>query len=105
MSCSDDLVQQASIEIASECTTPLPIAQLPLGAEVLPTPARRIDLKTIRQARREMSAVYRDVRCGRLESSEGTRLVYMLGQIARLIELGDLERRLDRLEGLNRGNA
>jgi hypothetical protein len=43
----------------------------------LPTPPR-IDLKTIDDVRVEMARVYRDMRARRIESSDGTKLAYVL---------------------------
>ena len=60
--------------------------------------SRRIDLNTLQKCRGEMARVYREVRGGRLDSQEASRLVYMLGQIGRMIELTDLEQRLTLLE-------
>lgn len=65
---------------------------------VLPTP-RRIDLKTAEQVRQEMAKVYRDMRGGKIDSQDGTRFVYVLGQIGKMIELADLEKRIEALEG------
>ncbi len=64
---------------------------------VLPTPPT-IHLKTADQVRIEMGKVYRDCRHGRLEVGDGAKLVFMLGQIGKMIELADLERRLIELE-------
>ena len=49
------------------------------------TPRRRINLTTLAHVRREAASVYRDVRCGRVESSVGARLIYMLGQLKQMI--------------------
>lgn len=61
-------------------------------------PARALPLKTLAQCRREMAKLYREVRGGMLESSEATRLVYVLAQVGKLIEVAELERRLYALE-------
>lgn len=66
----------------------------------LPTPGHRIDLASMTQVRREMARVYKEVRHQRLPSSEGARLVFMLSQIAKAIELAELEARLAKLEEL-----
>lgn len=47
---------------------------------------------------REMARVYREVRAGRLESTEGTRRVYILDRMAKVIEVALLEERLAALE-------
>jgi len=64
---------------------------------VLPTP-RRIDLKTLEQVRFEMARVYRAVDRGDYDSGEGSRRVFMLAQIGKMVELSELEKRVERLE-------
>lgn len=66
----------------------------------LPTPkrAKHIRLRTADDVRAEAERVYRDARNGRIEPSEGTKLVYMLSQITTMIELGDIDRRLTAIE-------
>ncbi len=63
----------------------------------LPIP-NRIDLKTIDDVRLEMARVYRDMRAERILTCDGTRLVYVLGQIGKMIELHEIVRRIDKLE-------
>ena len=46
----------------------------------------------------EMSRVYRDMESGRRDSQDGSRLVYVLTQIAKVLELTEIERRLVTLE-------
>lgn len=55
-------------------------------------------LNTLAQVRREMSAVYQDMREGVIQTQEGSRLVYALGQIAGVIETEQIERRLESIE-------
>jgi hypothetical protein len=62
-----------------------------------PTP-HQIKLSTIADCRREMARVYRDARTAKIDTSEASRLVYMLSQIGKLIETGQLEQRLIELE-------
>jgi hypothetical protein len=50
--------------------------------------------------RREMARVYRDMRNRKIDSQEGTRLVYVLSQIAKVHEIAVLEKRLIELEKL-----
>ena len=59
---------------------------------------RRIPLKTLAQVKNEMSYCYRAMVNGNLESSSATRAVYILGQIAKVIEVAELEKRLEFLE-------
>lgn len=55
-------------------------------------------LATLGQVRREMGAVYADAREGRIPPGDASRLVYVLGQIAGVIEGEHIERRLSDLE-------
>lgn len=60
---------------------------------LLPTP-RKIDLKTTDDVRLEMSRIYRDMRYGKIETGDGTKLVYVLGQIGKVIEAVEAEKRV-----------
>lgn len=64
---------------------------------VTPTPCR-IDLKTIDDVRLEMARVYREMRGNKMEAQQGTRLVYVLSAIGKLIELHEIEKRITALE-------
>jgi hypothetical protein len=67
---------------------------------ILPTPRRRkAQLNSLEGVRIEMSRVYRDMESGRRDSQEGSRLVYVLAQIGKVLELTEIERRLTALEG------
>ena len=46
----------------------------------------------------EMSRVYREMESNKRDSQDGSRLVYVLTQIAKVLELTEIERRLIRLE-------
>ena len=67
----------------------------------IPTP--RINLSTIEDIRREMGRVYREMRARKIEAQEGTRLVYVLGQIGKLAELYEIEKRIIALEAIPKG--
>ena len=74
-----------------------------LAGELLPARKslkHRHNLARLDGCRAEMAAVYREARNGRIELGDATRLVYVLAQIARVLELSEIERRLDRLEEL-----
>jgi hypothetical protein len=67
---------------------------------VLPTPSRRkAQLTSLEGVRTEMARVYRDMESGKRDSQDGSRLVYVLTQIAKVLELTEIERRLILLEG------
>jgi hypothetical protein len=69
----------------------------------VPTPG--LKLASIEDCRREMARVYRDARNGQAETADASRLVYMLTSIAKLIELGELEKRITNLEEKRNGNS
>ena len=66
----------------------------------VPTPLRRraIDLATLNDVRREMCRLYRDMRTRRIDTQDGTRMTYVLSQIAKIIELGQFQGRVEALE-------
>ena len=59
-------------------------------------------LATLGQVRREMTAVYRDMRELVIPPSDGSKLIYALGQIAAVIETEQIENRIGDLEKLTR---
>lgn len=69
------------------------------GEVILVDPTtRQIKLVTVMDCKREMARVYRDSRQGRIDIQDGTRLVYMLAQVGKLIEVSELEKRVEVLE-------
>ena len=70
-----------------------------VAGEVLhPIPPPKTDLRNLEAVRREMGKVYREMRSGELQPESGTRLVYVLDRIGKLIEVEQVERRLTELE-------
>lgn len=67
------------------------------GGLVLP-PLPKVDLRDAHAIRRELGAVYRDMRAGRIPSQDGTRLAYVLDLLRRAVETSALEERLEALE-------
>lgn len=77
------------------------------GATGLPDPsppalrrAKHIRLRTVADCHREAAKVYRDMRARIIESQDGSRLIWALSQISRMIAAGELEARLMTLEEL-----
>ncbi len=58
----------------------------------------RCKLDTMQDVKREMAKVYREARSGMLDVADGSKLVYMLGTIGKVIEGSDLEQRVEVLE-------
>jgi hypothetical protein len=46
-----------------------------------------------------MAKVYREMKSQKIPTSDGTRLVYVLAQIGKMVELHDIEKRVEQLEG------
>ena len=78
-----------------------------IEGEVIPTNTTptQIKLSPAMDCKREMARVYRDSRQGRIDIQDGTRLVYMLAQIAKLIEVSEFEKRIELLEQVQRNES
>ena len=61
-------------------------------------PPRVGKLSSLQRVRMEMTKLYKDARSGKITTANGSRLIFMLLSIAKLIESGDLERRLEEVE-------
>lgn len=68
------------------------------GFPLAPTPLPKIDLRDAHAIRREIAAVYRDMRAGRITSQDGTRLAYVLDMIRKAHETAVLQDRIELLE-------
>lgn len=68
------------------------------GARLVPLPTPPLNLHNLDAVRREMSRVYRDMRGRRIDSQDGTRLVYVLSQIAKVHEIAELEKKIEAIE-------
>jgi hypothetical protein len=49
----------------------------------------------------EMARIYREMESGKRDSQDGSRLVYVLTQVAKVLEFTEVERRLTLLEARN----
>jgi hypothetical protein len=65
-----------------------------------PVPTPPINLHDLEAVRREMARVYRSMKGKAIDTQDGTRLVYVLTQIAKLHESVEIERRVKALEAL-----
>ena len=68
------------------------------GEVIDPTPPGKIDLRNLEAVRREMARVYREMRSLELPPEQGTRLVYVLDRIGKMIEVEQIERRIAEIE-------
>lgn len=68
-------------------------------------PPRVGRLDSLKRVRLEMARVYADCRTGKLPTQDGSRLVFMLANIAKIIEQADLESRVEALEQQLKGTA
>lgn len=62
-----------------------------------PTPPK-IKLNSLGDVRREMATIYREARAGKIDISDAGRLAYVLTGIGKLIEVEQIEQRLNQLE-------
>jgi hypothetical protein len=46
-----------------------------------------------------MAKVYRDTKAGKIDTADGAKLIYMLSQIGKMVELHEIETRIEALEG------
>lgn len=67
------------------------------GGGVPPSP--KIDLRDAHAIRRELGAVYRDMRSKRIDAADGTKLAFVLDLLRRSYETCVLQDRLEKLEG------
>ena len=68
------------------------------GGELVLIPPPKIDLRDAHAIRRELAAVYRDMRNGTIETQEGTRLAYVLDMIRKAYETSVMQERLELME-------
>ncbi len=68
-----------------------------LEGELL-TPTPPIGLHNVKAVRREMASVYRDMRTGRIDVNEGTKLVYALDRIREAFKTEELDAKLQLIE-------
>ena len=76
------------------------------GDEVLdPTPLNsmsKIRLNDAETIRMEMARVYRDMRMGRIDTQDGTRLAYVLDMVRKAHETCELQRRVEVIDQVNK---
>ena len=71
---------------------------------LVPTPGRRkAQLNTLEGVRRELARIYREAESGKRDTADASRLTFMLGQIGKLLELTEIERRLTAVEDRTNG--
>ena len=79
--------------VAADNPPPRPVVTL------LPSPRRRGPvLESLTDVRREMARVYRNMRHGRIDTQDATRMTYVLSQIAKIIQTAELEARVAAVE-------
>lgn len=83
-----------------------PLERISQPFRVLPTPQRRrIPLETLEHVRHEMARVYRGMRYGDVQAQDGSRLIFALTSIGKILEVEQLEKRVEQLESGNRQRA
>jgi len=69
-----------------------------IEGELMPPTPKRINLSDLASIRREMNAVYRQVRGGSLDAAEGRGLIWMLSQIGTVTKDALMESRMAEIE-------
>ena len=67
--------------------------------ELLRTP-KEIQLKSIDDVRLQMATLFREAKAGKIETSDATKLCYILAQIGKMISEHELEKRIEALEAI-----
>jgi len=65
---------------------------------LLPVKAKKIDLHDSHAIRRELASVYRDMRSGKVEMADGTKLGFMLNLLLKAYETCELKKQLDEIK-------
>jgi len=65
---------------------------------LLPAKAKKIDLHDSHAIRRELASVYRDMRSGKVEMADGTKLGFMLNLLLKAYETCELKKQLDEIK-------
>ena len=89
--------------MALKTTAKNPATSVPPG-EIISPPPKATNLHSLDAVRREMARVYRDMRTGKVPSQDGARLVYVLGELRKMFEVCELEKRIAVLEGSGGGS-
>jgi hypothetical protein len=100
---SDDAMDAPNVDglLTAADIAPLQVDETRVGKLIPRAPSprpRRPNLQTLPDVRREMARVYREMRHGRIEAQDGTRLTYVLTQIAKIIQTTELDARIDAVE-------
>ena len=86
------------LAMANRTDTRLYVTVDSVSGDVLPTHTKKIDLASINDVRLEMASVYRGMKSGAIETSDGSRLDYTLSAMGKMIEIYDIENRITQLE-------
>lgn len=82
-----------------------PQSQLTGGKLLDPTPLNsmsKIRLNDAETIRMEIARVYRDMRMGRIDTQDGTRLAYVLDMVRKAHETCELQRRVEVIDQVNK---
>lgn len=63
----------------------------------------RCKLETADDVRRELAKLYRETRSGLIEPADSTKMGWLLGEVRKAIETGQIEKRLEQLEQNDNG--
>lgn len=82
-----------------------PQTQQEQGEVLSPTPVNnmsKIRLNDAETIRMEMARLYKDMRLGRIDTQDGTRLAYVLDMVRKAHETCELQRRVEIIDQVNK---
>ncbi|MCW1908502.1 MAG: hypothetical protein KIH63_004135 [Candidatus Saccharibacteria bacterium] len=82
-----------------------PQTQQEQGEVLSPTPSNtlsKIRLNDAETIRMEMARLYKDMRLGRIDTQDGTRLAYVLDMVRKAHETCELQRRVEIIDQVNK---
>lgn len=82
-----------------------PLSQDLEGQALNPTPSNtlsKIRLNDAETIRMEMARIYKDMRLGRIDTQDGTRLAYVLDMVRKAHETCELQRRVEIIDQVNK---
>ena len=69
-----------------------------VNPEVVPPTKKARSLTTVGHCRSELATIYKMAKEGQIELSDATKFTYILVALGKMIEAGELERRIDEIE-------
>ena len=97
-------MSKPQIDLGYQGPTDYPLSQSDSDPVLEPTPfpVGKIRLNDAETIRMEMARVYRDMRQGKIQTQDGTRLAYVLDMVRKAHETCELQRRIEVIEQVSK---